>query len=586
MEPAEQGRVERRLAAILAADIAGYSRLMEADEEGTLAALRALRRELADPKIAEHRGRIVKTTGDGLLAEFASVVDAVRCAVEMQREIATRNAPVPVERRIEVRFGINLGDIIIEDGDIFGDGVNIAARLEGLAEPGGICLSAAAHDQVQGKLDLAYADMGEQQVKNITRPVRAYRVVLGEPPRAVPAPALALPDKPSIAVLPFANMSGDPEQEYFADGMVEEIITALSRIRWLFVIARNSSFTYKGQAVDVKRVGRELGVRYVLEGSVRKGGGRVRITAQLIEAETGTHLWADRFDGLVEDVFELQDRVAISVAGVIEPALQAAEARRSANRPTNDLTAYDLYLRALPHFASMAREAAREAIDLLDRAIARDPGYGPALALAAMCSVQLHLNDWADSPDAVRNQGLDYARRALRAAESDPFVLASAALVFGYIGEDIEAAIAMMDRSLAANPSSAYGWLFSGLLRLFAGQPDTAIEHVERSLRLNPRDRFTAPLTAIGSAYLIKRDFDTAVAKLQASIQERPGFPMSYRALAACYAHMGRLDDAREIIERLRAYTSVIVPPALPLRNPEHRELFLSGLRLAAGETE
>ena len=586
MNTTERNRAERRLAAILAADVAGYSLLIGADEEGTLDRLRSIRAELIDPTITAHRGRLVKTTGDGLLVEFGSVVDALRCATEVQQAMAGRNAAVAFAERIEFRIGVHQGDVVVEDGDIFGDGVNVAARLEALADPGGICVSARVQEDAAGRLDLVFDDLGEQTLKNIARPVRVYRARAAS---TAPAPAqapLPLPDKPSIAVLPFQNISGDPEQEYFADGMVEEIITALSRIRWLFVIARNSSFTYKGQAVDVKRVGRELGVRYVLEGSVRKGGGRVRITAQLIEAETGTHLWADRFDGLVEDVFELQDRVAISVAGVIEPALQAAEARRSANRPTNDLTAYDLYLRALPHFASMAREAAREAIDLLDRAIARDPGYGPALALAAMCSVQLHLNDWADSPDAVRNQGLDYARRALRAAESDPFVLASAALVFGYIGEDIEAAIAMMDRSLAANPSSAYGWLFSGLLRLFAGQPDTAIEHVERSLRLNPRDRFTAPLTAIGSAYLIKRDFDTAVAKLQASIQERPGFPMSYRALAACYAHMGRLDDAREIIERLRAYTSVIVPPALPLRNPEHRGLFLSGLRLAAGETE
>jgi TolB-like protein/class 3 adenylate cyclase len=317
-------RVERRLAAILAADVAGYSRLMGEDEEGTLAALRAIRRELGDPKITEHRGRIVKTTGDGLLVEFASVVDAVRCAVEVQRAMIARNETVPAARRIEFRMGINVGDIIIEDGDIFGDGVNIAARLESLAEPGGICLSAAAYEQVRDRLDIAFDDLGEQQVKNIVRPVRVYRIAVAASSRAQrpvpipPPPAAAepppLPDKPSIAVLPFQNLSGDPEQEYFADGMVEEIITALSRIRWLFVIARNSSFVYKGQAADVKRVGRELGVRYLLEGSVRKGGGRVRITAQLIEAETGAHLWADHFDGLLEDVFELQDTVAISAA--------------------------------------------------------------------------------------------------------------------------------------------------------------------------------------------------------------------------------------------------------------------------------
>jgi adenylate cyclase len=289
----------RRLAAILAADVAGYLRLMGADEEGTLERLKALRRELLDPKIAEHKGRLVKTTGDGLLVEFGSVVDALRCAVEVQREMTGRNTGVPPDNRIELRIGINVGDIVVEDGDIFGDGVNVAARLEALAEPGHICVSARVQEDAAGKLDLAFEDIGEQQLKNIARPVRVYRVGDGRAATAPaqPSPAPPLPDKPSIAVLPFANLSGDPEQEYFVDGMVEEIITALSRIRWLFVIARNSSFTYKGQAVDVKQVGRELGVRYVLEGSVRKGGNRVRITGQLIDAETGTHLWADRFDG-------------------------------------------------------------------------------------------------------------------------------------------------------------------------------------------------------------------------------------------------------------------------------------------------
>src|SRR5262249_8945171 len=317
----------RRLAAVLAVDVAGYSRLMGEDEEGTLAALRAVRRELGDPKIAEHRGRIVKTTGDGLLVEFASVVDAVRCAVEVQQEMIARNAAAPAERRIEFRMGINVGDIIIEDGDIFGDGVNIAARLEALAEPGGICLSAAAHEQVRDRLDIAFDDLGEQQVKNITSPVHAFAVCLGprasgphegETPVSQPM-ALPLPDKPSLALLPFQNMTGDAEQEYFVDGMVEEITTAIARLPWLFVIARNSAFTYKGKPVDVKQVARELGVRYVLEGSVRKAANRVRITGQLIDTATGAHIWADRFDGALDDIFELQDQVASSVAGAIEP---------------------------------------------------------------------------------------------------------------------------------------------------------------------------------------------------------------------------------------------------------------------------
>jgi len=319
----------RRLAAILAADVAGYSRLMGADEEGTLERLKALRRDLLDPQIAEHHGRIVNTTGDGMLVEFASVVDAVRCAVAVQQAMPEQNANVAADNRIELRIGINLGDVIVEGDDLYGDGVNIAARIEALADAGGVFVSNTVHDHVRDRLPFVFEDLGEQQVKNIARPVHVWRVRLGTKP-ATSAP-LPRPDKPSIAVLPFANMSGDPEQEYFADGMVEEIITALSRIKWLFVIARNSSFTYKGQAVDVKQVGRELGVRYVLEGSVRQAGGRVRITAQLIDATTGAHLWADRFDGSLEDVFELQDKVASSVAGVIEPALQAAE---PPDRPT------------------------------------------------------------------------------------------------------------------------------------------------------------------------------------------------------------------------------------------------------------
>jgi TolB-like protein/class 3 adenylate cyclase len=362
----------RRLAAILAADVAGYSRLMGADEEGTLERLKALRRELVDPKIAEHKGRIVKTTGDGMLVEFASVVDAVRCAIAVQQAMPERNTDVAAESRIELRIGINLGDMIVEGDDLYGDGVNIAARIEALADPGGVFVSNTVHDQVRDRLPSVFDDLGEQQVKNIARPVRVYRVRdagVAAKNRSAPAPpVLPLPDKPSIAVLPFANMSGDPEQEYFVDGMVEEIITALSRIRWLFVIARNSSFTYKGQAVEVKQVGRELGVRYVLEGSVRKAGNRVRITGQLIDAETGAHLWADRFDGSLEDVFELQDKVASSVAGVIEPALQAAETARSPGRSTADLTAYDLYLRAYAMVLSSVGQSP-EALRLMRRSV-------------------------------------------------------------------------------------------------------------------------------------------------------------------------------------------------------------------------
>ena len=506
----------RRLAAILAADVAGYSRLMGADEEGTLERLKALRRELVDPKIAEHHGRIVKTTGDGLLVEFASVVDAVRCAVAVQQAMPERNTDVAADSRIELRIGINLGDVIVEGDDIYGDGVNIAARIEALADAGGVFVSNTVHDQVRDRLPLVFEDLGEKQVKNIARPVRVYQVrdVSGaQSPAAPPSPALPLPDKPSIAVLPFANMSGDTEQEYFVDGMVEEIITALSRIRWLFVLARNSSFTYKGQAVAVKQVGRELGVRYVLEGSVRKGGNRVRIAAQLIDAETGTHLWADRFDGSLEDVFELQDKVASSVAGVIEPALQAAETARSVARPTNDLAAYDLYLRAYAMVWSSARQIP-EALRLMEQAIARDPHYGPALAWAAHCCYRLLLDDRSEDRKADRLKGTDFARRALEVVGDDPGILANAALALAYFGEDIGAMMALVDRALALNPNFARGWSVSGSLRVWAGRPDIAIEHAETSLRLSPRARVG---NSLGASTRRSRNFSSRSRRILAT---------------------------------------------------------------------
>jgi len=574
----------RRLAAILAADVAGYSRLIGADEGGTLERLRALRRELLDPKITECKGRLVKTTGDGLLVEFASVVDALRCAVDVQREMARRNTGVPPDNRIEFRIGINVGDIVVEDGDIFGDGVNVAARLEALAEPGGICVSARVQEDATGRLDLDFEDIGQQQLKNIARPVRAYRVATsarGAITRHDADPPL--PDKPSIAVLPFQNISGDPEQEYFADGMVEEIITALSRIRWLFVIARNSSFTYKGRAIDVKQVGRELGVRYVLEGSVRRAGGRVRITAQLIDAASGAHLWADRFDGSLEDVFDLQDKVASSVGGVIEPALQTAETARSAHRPTNDLTAYDLHLRAYSMALSSGKQFP-DALGLLEQAIARDPRYGPALAQAAVCCVRLVVDGRSTDPDADALKGADFARRALEVAGDDPAIMANAAQALAYFGEDIGAMKALVDRALVLNPNFARGWHISGGLRMWAGEPDVAIEHVEIALRLSPRARVGTSLAFMGRAYFLNRRFDDAVPKLLLAIQEDPSSPEPYRSLASCYAHMGRLDEAREVLKRLRAITPVVVPRATPYRDAEQRELYLSGLRLAMGE--
>jgi len=575
----------RRLAAILAADVAGYSRLMGVDEEGTLERLKALRRELLDPKIAEHHGRIVKTTGDGLLVEFASVVDAVRCAVAVQQAMPERNTGVGAESRIEFRIGINLGDVIVEGDDIYGDGVNIAARIEALADPGGVFVSNTVHDQVRDRLPFAFDDLGEQQVKNIARPVRVYRVRDTDKSASALAPTvLPLPDKPSIAVLPFANISGDPEQEYFADGMVEEIITALSRVRWLFVIARNSSFTYKGHAVGVNQIGRELGVRYVLEGSVRKAGNRVRITAQLVEAESGAQLWADRFEGSLEDVFQLQDDVAVSVAGVIEPALQAAEARRSAKRPTRDLTAYDLFLRALAVGSSRSKAGITRALDFSEQAIGRDPHYGSALGYAASCRVVMDVNGWTEELGQNRRAAIGCAERALESAGDDPVTLVLAAHALAYFGENFDAVIGLVDRALAFNPSFSRGWLMSARIRIWAGQLDLAIAHAGRAIRLSPRDRPGDHLFLVGLAHFLSRRFEDAMPKLIAAVQHLPNAPEYHRALASCYAHMGRLEEARSVIERLRTISPIVVPELNQFRNAEHRELFLSGLRLAAGE--
>ena len=573
--------IERKLAAIFAADIAGYSRLMARDEIGTLARLKASR-AIIDGLITTHRGRIFNTAGDSVVADFASAVDAVQCAVAVQEAVVAENAGRTADEPMQFRIGVHVGDVMVDGDNLLGDGINIAARLEGLAEPGAICISAATRDHIGNKLPLAFKDLGDQQVKNIAQAIRVYRVQAATP-AAQPIAALPLPDKPSIAVLPFQNMSGDPEQEYFADGMVEEIITALSRIRWLFVIARNSTFTYKGQAGDVKRVGRELGVRYVLEGSVRKGGNRVRITAQLIEAESGTHLWADRFDGSLEDVFDLQDRVATSVAGVIEPALQAAETARSVNRPTNDLSAYDAFLRAYAMFWTSSQVPA--ALRLLEDAINRDPNYGPALAWASTCCDRLIVDGRSSDPAADAARSVNFARRALQVAPDDPIVLANVPESLARHGEDIGAMTALVDRALALNPNYARAWHVSGILRVWAGDAETAIKHLEAALRLSPRARVGNTFLPLGLAHFLSRRFDEATSKLLLAIQDNPSFTQPYRLLAACYAHMGRLDDAREAVARLRTITSVVMPDVSYLRNPEDRELWLSGLRLAADAT-
>jgi TolB-like protein len=489
----------RKLAALLAADIAGYSRLVGADEDRTLARLRGLRGDLIEPAISVHHGRVVKRTGDGILIEFRSVVDAVRCAIEVQNGMVERNAGLPPERRIEFRVGIHLGDVVEEsDGDLMGDGVNIAARLEGIAKPGAICLSEDAYRQVKSRLDLAVSDLGATQLKNIAEPVRVYSLEVGVPAPAKPASQaepttpdkpsarLALPDKPSIAVLPFQNMSGDPEQEYFADGMVEEIITGLSRIKWLFVIARNSSFVYKGKAVDVRQVGRELGVRYVLEGAVRKAGDRVRITAQLLESETGAHLWADRYDGKLNDVFDLQDQITEKVVGVVEPNLQRSEIERSRRKRPENLDAYDLYLRALPHVASAMPADARIAAGFLEDALRLDPNYAAAHAFVAWCHEICFMRGGVDEADKIA--GLRHAHTAIASGTDDATTLAVAAFVIDILSKDHKAALSAIERALALNPSSATALYWGALIHASNGNSAAATAYANRALRLSPFD--------------------------------------------------------------------------------------------------
>ena len=579
----------RRLAAILAADVVGYSRLIAADEEGTLGRLKTLRTELIDPKIAFHKGRIVKTTGDGLLVEFVSVVDALRCAAELQAALAESSAPLPPDRRIEFRIGIHQGDIVVEDGDIFGDGVNVAARLEGLAEPGGICVSARVREDAAGKLDLAFEDIGEQALKNIARPVRAYRGVTAAgsaPARA--SSGLPLPDKPSIAVLPFQNLSGDPEQEYFADGMVEEITTAISRLPWLFVIARNSSFAYKGKAIDVKQVARELGVRYVLEGSVRKASQRVRITGQLIDATVGNHIWADRFDGSLDDIFDLQDRVAASVVGAIEPRLRLSEIERASRKPTGNLGAYDLYLRALAQLYSYTEQSFDEAIALAKRALAIDPLCAPAAAIIGWCRTLQRVQGWGAPSDNDIAEGVRLARQALEAGRDDPDTIWQAAWTLFVLAGEAALSETFIDRALTLNPNSATAWQCRGsIYALRNNQPEAAIEAFERAQRLSPFD----PLGYFNSAglalaHLVAQRFEQAIEWADRTLHAQPRIATAFRVKIVAYAHLGRLEEARAARTRMleidpRFTVGAMQALGAPSFAPEFLDLFLTGLRLA-----
>jgi adenylate cyclase len=593
----ETAPARRKLAAILAADIAGYSRLMGVDEEGTLARLKALRRDPIDPAVAECRGRIVTTAGDGMLVEFASAVEAVRCAMAVQAAMRERNAGVPADCRIEFRIGINLGDVILDEGDLYGDGVNIAARLEALAEPGGICLSGIVHDQVQGRLDCAFEDFGEPALKNIARPVRVYRVVPGPPAsglRAGGTPALPnsaplpLPDKPSIAVLPFQNMSGDPEQEYFADGIAEDVITLLSKSHGLFVIARNSTFTYKGRAVDVKTVGRELGVRYVLEGSVRKAGGRVRVTAQLIEAATGGHLWAERYDRDLSDIFAVQDEITASVSSAILPNVERSERERASRKPPDSLDAWECYQRGLWHYARNDVREVERATGFFERAVALDPGFAEAHArlAGALSTRAVRFGNFADRQLLIP-RAVESARRSIALDPGGALGRGVFSLLLMFL-ERHEEAITEADLAVSLDPNSASALGYQGGARAFGGRPREAVTPIEMAMRLSPFDPQTPQwLHFLGRANYLMGAYARAVETAGGLCRSYPAHRPAYLTLLAGLGQIGRREEAERIAaeaitrfgdefrERLRH------GPRPPESRPEDEERMIDGWRKA-----
>ena len=585
-----ESRVARKLAAVLCADVVSYSRLTGQDEEGTHARFKALQRDFIAPGFERHHGRVVRLLGDGMLVEFASVVEALHCAIELQRGMADRNAAIPADKRIEFRIGINLGDIMIDGGDIFGDGVNIAARLEALAEPGGICISETVLNHARGKLAFDVMDAGEQALKNIVRPIHVYRILLGPPgapaTRPLAEPALALPDRPSIAVLPFQNMSGDPEQDYFSDGMVEDIITELSRFKLLFVIARNSSFIYKGRPIHVKQVGRELGVRYVLEGSVRKAANRVRINAQLIDATTDTHIWADRYEGPLEDIFSLQDQVTTSVVAVIEPNLRHAEIERARRKPTEKLDAYDLYLRALPELLSFTLDGYRQSRLLLLKALEIDPRFSLAMALLGFSAAIAQAQGFTAVPPDDLQASLRYARAAIEADPYHHLVLNYSAYTLSLVGHEHERALMLLERSLALNANSAFAWRMSAWVNFFAGNYEQAIERFERARRLSPVDPQDHNLCAgiSGAHFFLGRNAESA-AWARKAIQQNPIYSPPYRFLAASSENLGLHEQAREAVRRLLEltpdFTLARYALDMPYQDTQQVERFLGVLRKA-----
>jgi adenylate cyclase len=589
-------REQRKLAAIVAADVVGYSRLMGRDESGTLARLRKNRSEHLNPALTKYGGRLVKLTGDGALIEFASAVDAVSAAIEFQQAMVEANAHQPADAALVFRMGLHLGDLIVDGDDLYGDGVNIAARLEAEAPTGGIVISRTVHEAVAGRVKATFDDLGSLALKNIDRPVQAFSVKwepsdwpLPVPSEATTAPAtgpqvpLPMPDKPSVAVLPFQNMSGDPEQEYFADGMVEEIITALSRFKWLFIIARNSSFTFKGRAVDIKEVGRSLGVRYVLEGSVRKASGKVRITGQLIDAVTGAHLWADRFERDLTDVFALQDEVTVAVVSAIQPKLLQTEIAMATRRRPENLTAYDFYLRALQQYYLPTREGLAESIRLAHRALELDPRFGLVAALAGLCHMQNVLDGYAVDPQFDRKEAVRLSRLALSIDDDDPDALAMAAIISAFMVGDCESEIEMADRAVALNSNSYRAWHYRGWVYRNAGRPEEALRSFERAIPMNPVDPEQYRLfVGIGYAFIELGRFDEAIATARKAQRHNPSPSGAYRCLASAFAQLGRDAEAREAAARVLEIDPAFTISAWIARGGASKlKLLIEGLRKA-----
>lgn len=584
--------MKRRLAAILAMDAVGFSRLMGEDEAGTLTRLKSLLKELVQPRITGGHGRIVKLMGDGLLAEFSSAVEAVQCAIDIQHDMAGREVDLPDEHRIHLRVGVNLGDIIAEGSDIYGDGVNLAARLEGLAEPGGVCISHKVYEEVGNKLPAAFEDLGEKQVKNIRKPVRVYRWIdaAAEPKTdmARAETALPLPEKPSIAVLPFTNMSGDPEQEYFSDGITEDIITELSRFRSLFVIARNSTFHYKGQSPKIQDIGRELGVQYVAEGSVRKDGNRVRITAQVVEAASGKHLWAERYDRDLEDIFALQDELTRTIVAAIEPELSAAERERAARKPPGNLDAWEVYQRGLWHMWSFTSAGNTEAQGLFRRAHELDPGFATAYAFESYSHYLDAMLGYTESPADSISAALAAAKNALARDDKDPVAYFALGRVYMIRGQH-DASVAELETAIALNPNFTQAYHGLGAALMLSGRLEEAVEALDTAIRLSPRDPVLWGTMSFRSlTCTLMRQYEEAAEWARKTIHEprsTGGGYWPFAILAAALANMDQLDEAREALEeslrRKPDLTIDFLKTTLPTKQPDGIAPYLDGLRKA-----